>query len=1076
MCNDMERCTACGTAVGQGDRYCRVCGVPVRGGARINEHRFVTVLFSDLSRYTRLSSLLDPEELKGLMENIFMEAVRVISSYDGMVEKFLGDAVVAIFGIHRIHEDDIIRAIRSAKAIHEFVEGIGHRTAEDAHGLLSMHTGIHTGTVLVDEVTRVPLYQSIIGMPIIIAQRLSGLAGPGEILIGGSSRHEAGRFFVIEPLGKKELKGVSEPVSVYRIGPQRGEPLGIRRPGSTGAPMVGREEPLSALSRAFEGLVRGKAAAVLITGEAGVGKSRLVYEFGRSLPSDAALLTAQCLDHMRETPYYPAISLIRQMIEMLCEGGRGEPVDLEDRLPNPRHAFYIRSLLGLRHDGEELMPDVWKTEICEAISGLLRACAGSRNLVVCIEDVHWADATTRDIVSYLLQEEDPPGCLFLVSSREMVTLHASQIVLHLQEISREHARTMILDLLGLREIPEDAADALYRITGGNPLYLEEYLSYLREEGISPLQTADSERKGGIPETIQGLLSARMENLGKERKRLLQEASILGMVFSRDLLKAVTSTGGDIGALLADLEGAGFVVRAGEGEYRFRHALTREVASMTLLKRHRRQLHKNVGTHLEKISKSRAEHCGMIAYHLYHAREYARAIPYFILAARTYQAEGAWMEAAAQYKRAEDCLLSDEGYPGREDTLILMREGVWSCSRIFDPGQAIRALEELVRHYARNGPKSQEIFSKIRLINLYSQKARFQEALDLFDQVRLEEGLNDLLSAAAKTAVAYTYTFLGKPVAALGYLEEARSTLDAADRFLSAVNSLTTLAAWVWRGNTREALAWYARTKRQSVPYMDLDLMTDVWHGYILFLKGEILPGQGLFESIRSKEKKLGSLAGGISYLRIQSMIYLYSRFTGWTDIAARELEMLEGMGHDHARFPGLMELYRSWIALGRGDWGEAGDLAEQCLPQLEAGIANRVPYALNALAEALLMLGDISGAREAASRSIDWNEQNGNAEQLIWAWRIMAGACLKTEDHEAARDLLKNASVLSGERDMKPHIAWTTESWGDFHAALGMEKKAAACYRRSVSLWNEMGLPHQARKAQGALLQCASRE
>lgn len=1073
MCNDMGRCTACGAAVDQGDRYCRVCGVPIRGSARINEHRFVTVLFSDLSRYTSLSSLLDPEELKGLMEDIFLEAVRVISSYGGVVEKFLGDAVVAVFGIHRIHEDDIIRAIRSAKAIHEFVKGLGHGAVEDAYGLLSMHTGIHTGTVLVDEATRVPLYQSIIGMPIIIAQRLSGLAGPGEILIGGSCRYEAERFFAIEPLGKKELKGVTDPVPVYRIGPQRSEPLGIRRPGSTGASMVGREEPLSTLNRALEDLVRGKATAVLITGEAGVGKSRLVYEFGRSLPSDAALVTAQCLDHMSETPYYPVISLVRQMIKMLCEGDEGEPTDLEERLLNPRHAFHIRSLLGLRHDREELMPDVWKTEVCEAISGLLRACAADRSLVVCIEDIHWADATTRDIVSYLLQEEDPPGCLFLVSSREMVTLHTGQVELHLQELSGEHARAMVQELLGMREVPQDAADALFRTTGGNPLYLEEYLSYLREEGVSPLQATDAERKGGIPETIQGLLSARMENLGKERKRLLQEASILGMIFSRDLLEGVTSIRGEIGDLLDDLIRAGFVVCAGEGEYRFRHALTREVASMTLLKRDRRQLHKKVGTHLEKISKSRAEHCGMIAHHLYHAREYARAIPYFILAARTYQAEGAWMEAAAQYKRAEDCLLSDKGYPGREDTLTLMREGIWSCSRIFDPDQATRALEELVRHYVRNGPKSQEIFSKIRLINLYSQKARFGEALDLFDQVRLEEGLNDLLSAAAKTAVAYTHTFLGKPVTALGYLEEARSTLDTADRFLSAVNSLTTLAACVWRGNTREALAWYARTKRQSAPYMDLDLMTDVWHGYILFLKGDILSGQGLFESIRSKEKKLGSLAGGISYLRIQSTIYLYSRLTGWTDMAARELELLEGMGHDHARFPGLMELYRSWIALGRRDWRAACGLAEQCLPQLEAGIANRVPYALNTLAEALLMLGDISGSKEIASRSIDWNEHNGNAEQLIWAWRIMAGACLKAGDHEAARDLLKNASVLSGERDMKPHIAWTTESWGDLHEALGMEKKAATCYQRSISLWNEMGLPHQARKAQNAL---ASRE
>ena len=131
-----------------------------------------------------------------------------------------------------------------------------------------------------------------------------------------------------------------------------------------------------------------------------------------------------------------------------------------------------------------------------------------------------------------------------------------------------------------------------------------------------------------------------------------------------------------------------------------------------------------------------------------------------------------------------------------------------------------------------------------------------------------------------------------------------------------------------------------------------------------------------------------------------------------------------------------------------------------------------MPYALNTL-QRRCHAGRYPGRKGGALRSIGWNEHNGNAEQLIWGWRIMADACLKAGDHEAARDLLKNASVLSGERDMKPHIAWTIESWGDFHAALGMEKKAAACYQRSISLWNDMGLPHQARKTQRAL---ASRE
>jgi tetratricopeptide (TPR) repeat protein len=712
------------------------------------------------------------------------------------------------------------------------------------------------------------------------------------------------------------------------------------------------------------------------------------------------------------------------------------------------------------------MPDVWKMEICEAVSGLLKALAKDRPVVVCIEDLHWADATSKDLISYLLQEEGRgPGCLFLITSRESDAIDACGEVLAVPEISRDDMEILLRSLLKVPVIPGDAADALYRITGGNPLYLEEYVSYLGEEGRELLSVSEQAVGSRIPETVQGLISARMENLDREEKRLLQEASVLGTVFGGELLDAVTSVRGDTTALLGRLELAGFITRAAGGEYRFRHALTREVASMTLLGRHRRELHKKVGLHLEKISKTRAEHCGMIAYHMFHAREYARAVPYFILAARTYQAEGSWIEAAAQYQRAEESVLKADDFPGRDETLVQMREGIWTCSRVFSPERAINALEELVRHYGGKGPKSHELFSKIRLINLYSQKARFQDALDLYEEVSRQARDSDFLAAAAKTAVAYTYTFLGMPKTALSFLEDARGGLDPSEKFLAAVNSLTTLAAWVWRGDVREALAWYVRTKQLSAPYMDLDLMADVWHAYLLFLKGDFPGAQGLFDVIRDKERKLGSLAGGFSYLRIQSAIYVYSRYTLWVDKAREELDMLESRGRDRELFPGLMGLYRAWVALGLKRYREAGDLAQECLPLLEKGVANRVPYALNTLAEALLMLGELPSARAAAERAIEWNERHGNAEQLIWAYRTMASIRLGMQDRPSAFELLKKASFLSTDRGMKPHIAWTLSSWGDFHAACGARRKARTCYRKAAALWSAMGIPQHTKTA-----------
>jgi len=160
-----------------------------------------------------------------------------------------------------------------------------------------------------------------------------------------------------------------------------------------------------------------------------------------------------------------------------------------------------------------------------------------------------------------------------------------------------------------------------------------------------------------------------------------------------------------------------------------------------------------------------------------------------------------------------------------------------------------------------------------------------------------------------------------------------------------------------------------------------------------------------------------------------------------------------------------MGLYRAWVALGSGDYAAAGDLARECLPFLEAGVVNRVPYALNVLAESLLMLGDFPSAREASRTCVDFTERNGNAEQLAWALRNSAAACLMAGEADAAQGLLKRAAALARDQSMKPHVAWTLSAWGDLHADRGAQRKARACYRRSAALWDAMGVPENARKA-----------
>jgi class 3 adenylate cyclase/tetratricopeptide (TPR) repeat protein len=1059
------RCPGCGTGIGQGDRFCRLCGLPLASGDTIQEHRYITALYSDLNEYTILTALLDPEDLKVLMDTIFNEASRIITSFGGTVEKFLGDAIVALFGIIRIHEDDVIRAIHSASAIHGFVGNLGGKIRRTPGERLSMHTGVHTGIVLVDSRSTSLLSHGAMGMPINIAARLSALAEPGEILIDKTARHEAERFFLVDYIGEKKLKGIMKPVSVYRVSSQRGIPLSVHRPSSLNTEMVGRDEPLSVLMKALENLLIGKGAFVLITGEAGVGKSRLVHEFGRLFPSDVSSFTVQCLDHMKDTPYYPIVSMIKQLITATGERRNNNDRAIEERLLNPRHAFRIRSLLGPRQEKEDFMPDVWKTEIIEAVSALVHECSKIRPVVICMEDFHWADATTRDLVDSLAYTGDGNiPCLLIITSREGHKIHPSQIVIGLHELSRENTKVLLQHILGNKDISDETADPLYRVTGGNPLYIEEYVSYLNDKGIMLNQKPMGKWSGSIPSTVHGLISARLEILGEKCRHLLQEASIIGMVFSKSLLQAITSSDADLESSLKELEQAGFISRLPSGDYCFRHALTREVASMTLLRRQRTDLHRKIGFQLERSSTSRSENCGIIAYHLYHAREYMRAYPYCVLSARTYQSEGSWIEAAAHYKMAQESLLMIDDLPDRDELLIAVHEGIWSCSKIFNPNQAIDALEELTRLYREAGYKSQEVFSQIRLINLYSQRAQFKKALCIFDEILPEIQGNDLLVAAAKTAVAYTYTFLGKPDVSLRYLQEARCGLGSSDSFLLSVNYLTTLAAFVWKGRIDDALTWYSLTKEQSPPYLDIDLMAEILFGYVLFLKGEIREGQKILEEIRMKEKKLGCLAGGFSYLRIQSSVYLYTRYIGWMDRAREELYLMEAQESDSVAPTELICLYRAWVALEQEQYQEVKELLESALPSFESGVANRVPYALNALAEALIMLGELEYAERIVRRCIDWNLENGNMDQLIWAWRLKGSIHLKQGNKDSARHACSAAYRLSYAWKMKPHIAWSIVSLGDYYAVSGKWRKAQACYAKGSSLWKAMGCPYQSAK------------
>ncbi|MCU0575859.1 MAG: AAA family ATPase [Desulfobacterota bacterium] len=1053
----MVHCRICGSVAGQEDRYCRHCGAGISTCAPGAEYRFVTVLCTDLSGYTLLAERLEPEELKDCMGRVMGDITRVISRHGGVVEKYIGDAVVALFGIQKVKEDDPIRAVFAAREIHRIVERIDDAGGIDHPVRLRMHTGITTGEVIAEPGARSATSHGALGKPINIASRLCDLASEGEILIGESLVTEAMRYFTLEWKGRKMLKGATTPIHVYGIMEERKSPVAVHRNGGVVSPLVGRERERSILLSKARSLASGRGGVLCVSGEAGIGKSRLIQEFGKGLGPGAQVLMASCFDHTNSIPFFPFFRLVQ-----LAWGVEGMQGDFRYGNSHGAPQGHIKSLQFFSHgvpSNEHGSGSVLREKLSDAVLWLFNQASSRHPTIVCIEDIHWADQSTLDLVAYLVNAwQQACPCLLLLSHRPEWIPTFSAAKLHLRELPEAEVGRMLSLMLQIPALPEATVKTLTQATGGNPFFLEEMVNYLLENGFDISSQEQGSLPNDVPASLNGLIVSRLDHLDASFRRVLQEAALIGRVFSERLLASLCSRPEQLHAALESLIRNGFIHAAGNGEYTFRHDIIRDVAGRTLLKRDRTAIHREIARILEDSpGLSTGNKAEVIAHHYTMAQEHEKAVRYYLEAARSCQDSGSWVEAAALFKAVERILENCPAIPGRDDKSLEAREGIWNCCRVFHPVHAIAALENLTEQYRKRGLKREEAFSFIRLINLYSQRGLFEKALQAYEYALLLCSQDPVLTAAAQTAVAYTYTFLGRPLAALDLLDGARPVLETSDNFLLAVNSLSTLAASVWKADMDRAIQWYAKTKELSSEYMDIDLMADMWLAHICCLQGRFEQAHRIHGEVSLREKKLGKLAGGLSYLRIQGSIYFRSRYFGDLQGARSDLHQFDTLSEHIMCSDSLKGLYRAWIALEEGRAREAYELIEDALPGLRAGVANRVPYALNALAEAKILLGDMEGACGTALECITWNEDSGNADQLIVALRIFADTRLLLGDPSSANDALVRAHRLALATGMMPHRAWILASWGNIFSSTGKIQKAAVCYDESIRLWGEMG-------------------
>jgi class 3 adenylate cyclase/tetratricopeptide (TPR) repeat protein len=637
-------------------------------------------MFSDLSGYTAMTEKLDPEEVKEIMSRIFGEIAQVVTKYEGFIEKFIGDAVVAFFGVPKAHEDDPIRAIKVAREIHELVGAMSPEVEKRTGEPISMHTGINTGLVVTGEVNTEKGTHGLAGDTINVASRLSSLAKAGEILVGHDTYRQAEGLFAFEDLEPTTPKGKTEPVQVHKVISSKERPVTIHRLSGLKADLIGRKAELTQLREAVENLRKGRGRIFSICGDAGTGKSRLIDEFKRSLDlSEIQWIEGHAYAYSQNIPYFPLIDLLNRVLK-IEEGDPPENVKRKiesgiEHLIGKKESIvpFVGSLYSLPYpEVVDMSPEFWKSRLQGATQTILSAIAKKAPTIFFHEDLHWADPSFVELLRKALREIRQPA-IVLCAYRPTFSLFTSQQIssmgkvyqeIRLQDLSLSEAEDMLESLLKTESIPSDLKRFVQDKAEGNPFYLEELINSLiesetliRDNGSWKIRRTITE--SSISPTIHGLISGRLDRLEKETKRILQEASVIGRAFLYDILKRITELDDRIDRGLSTLERLDFIRTRSlqpELEYMFKHPLTQEVVYNSVLKKERQEIHEQIALVMEKLFQERLpEFYETLAFHFLRGGSTVKAVEYLMLSGRKSLSRYAVEEADQYFREAFDIL-------------------------------------------------------------------------------------------------------------------------------------------------------------------------------------------------------------------------------------------------------------------------------------------------------------------------------------------------------------------------------------------------------------------------------------
>ena len=655
------------------------------------EKRQVTVMFCDMKGFTPLSEKLGPEAVYAMMDEVYEILIHKVHEYEGTVNEMTGDGIMALFGAPIALEDAPQRAIRSAMAIHREMTRFNERMRQEKGEFppVKMRIGIHTGPVVVGTLGNdLRVEFTAVGDTVNLASRMEQMAEPGTTYVTEDTFKLTEGYFRFEALGEKEIKGKEKPLKVYQVIAPSSRRTRFDVSAERGlTPFVGRQRELELLLDGFERSREGRGQAISIISEAGIGKSRLLYEFRKAVTNeDVIFLEGRCLSYSRNVAYHPIVDILKANFEI-----QDNDTDQQIRqkvtsflkiiqVDEPSTLPYLLELLSVKESGIEKMqmsPEARKDRTLEALKRITLKGSEVRPLIMAVEDLHWMDRSSEDALKQLL-ESISGSRVFLIFTYRPEFVHTwgsrsyhSQVTLN--RLSNRESLAMLSHILGTQNIDRSLEELILSKTEGIPFFIEEFIKSLID--LKVIEKTDKTyhlskdlKTVSIPSTIQDVIMARIDKLPEAARDVLRTGSVIEREFSHELIRKVTELAEqELLSHLSTLKDSELLYERGvypQSTYIFKHALTREVAYDSILAKKKKTIHEKIGNAIEAIYKeSIAEHYEILSEHYSMSENYLKSAEYSKLAGKKAEKAASLTEAITHYNKR---VLSLEKLPLTDD--------------------------------------------------------------------------------------------------------------------------------------------------------------------------------------------------------------------------------------------------------------------------------------------------------------------------------------------------------------------------------------------------------------------------